>query len=81
MEMLLAEVGPLVVAQLVTPLTPVTLQVPIALGAIAAVGPVTVAVKVIVEPSKAELAPATMPTVGVAFATEVVLPEVGDVAK
>ena len=79
--MLATEVGPVEVAQLVTPLTPVTLQVPKADGAIAFAGPATVAVKVMVEPSVAVAAFATTPTVGVAFATEVVLPEVGAVAR
>ena len=80
-ETLLVEVGPVEVAQLVTPLTPVILQVPRAFGAIALAGPVTVAVKLIVEPSGEVVALATTATVGVARATEVVLPEVGAVAR
>ena len=79
--MLATEVGPVEVAQLVTPLTPVILQVPREVGAIALAGPVTVAVNVMIEPSGAVVALATTAAVGVDFATEVVLPEVGAVAK
>jgi hypothetical protein len=79
--MLFTEIGPEVDIQLVTPLTPVMLQMPRAVGASAAAGPVTVAVKVMLEPSDAVDVPATTPTVGVALPTVVVLPEVGAVAK
>ena len=72
MEILLAPTGPVVVVQLVTPLTPVILQLPSAVGAMALAGPVTVAVKVMVEPRPALAAAATTPTVGVALATVVV---------
>ena len=72
METLLAGVGPVVVLQLVTPVTPLIVQLPKAVGAMALAGPLTVAVKVIVAPSAALAAPATTPTVGVALATVVV---------
>ena len=74
------ETGPVVLAQLVTPPTPVILQVPSAVGAIAEAGPVTVTVKVIDEPSDALELFATTLTVGVALPTVVVLPDVGAVA-
>ena len=80
-EILELTTGPVDVAQLVTPLTPVILQVPRAVGAVAETGPVTVAVKVMLEPSEALVVPATTPTVGVALLTVVVLPEVGAVAR
>ena len=48
----------MVVAQLVTPVTPVTTQVPMAVGALAPLGPVTVAVNEIVDPSAPVLASA-----------------------
>ena len=78
--MFAAATGPVEVAQLVTPLTPVILQVPRAVGALADTGPVTVAVKIMLEPSEELEVPATTLTVGVALATEVVYPEVGAVA-
>ena len=78
---MLAATGPVVVVQLVRPLTPVIAQIPVALGATALTGPVTVAVKVIVEPKDALVAPAATVTVGVALATVVVYPEVGAVAE
>ena len=78
---MLVEVGPVVLAQVVTPLTPVILQVPKADGGSAFAGPVTLALKVMVEPSVAVVAFATTATVGVALLTEVVLPEVGAVAR
>ena len=78
---MLAATGPVVVVQLVIPATPVIAHVPLALGATALAGPVTVAVKEIVEPSAALGAPAATVTVGVALATVVVKPEVGAVAE
>ena len=78
---MLAAVGPEVVVQLVSPGTPVIAQIPLAVGATALLGPVTVAVKVIVAPSAALAELATTPTVGVALATVVVYPEVGAVAE
>jgi hypothetical protein len=80
-ETLRAALGPVVEVHEVTPETPLIAHVPIALGAVAPVGPVTVAVKVIVEPSCALVDPATTETVGVDFPTVVVAPEVGAVAK
>lgn len=78
---MLAAIGPVVVVQLVSPVTPVIAQMPVALGATALTGPVTVAVKVMVEPRDADAAPAATLTVGVALATVVVYPEVGAVAE
>jgi len=78
---LLAATGPVVVVQLVRPATPVIAQIPVALGATALAGPVTVAVKVMVAPRAALAELATTPTVGVALATVVVYPEVGAVAE
>jgi len=80
-ETLEAPVGPVVEEQAVIPLTPVMAHVPIPLGAIAPVGPVTVAVNVIVEPRAALEDPATTPTVGVDRPTVVVAPDVGAVAR
>ena len=59
--------------QVVTPETPVIAQVPTPLGAIALVGPLTTAVKVMVPP-RAALAPvvSTTATDGLALATVVV---------
>jgi len=76
---LLAGTGPVVAAQLVTSATPAIDQIPNPVGADAAVGPVTVAVNVIVAPSAAldELAFTT--TTGVTVVTVVVSPEVGAV--
>jgi len=51
------------------------------IGPDAPVGPETVAVKVMVDPSKADVEFATTPIVGVVAVTEVVFPEVGVVAK
>ena len=81
MEELEPGVGPAVDVQDVTPLTPVIAHEPIPLGAIAPVGPTTVAVKVIVEPRVAAEAPARTEMVGVALPTDVVAPEVGAVLK
>ena len=78
---MLAAVGPVVEVQLVSPATPVIAQTPLAVGATALAGPVTVAVKVIVDPKLALEAPAATVTVGVALATVVVYPEVGAVAE
>ena len=56
-------------------------QVPVPVGATALAGPVTVAVKEIVEPSVAVAAPATTATVGVAALTKVVAPDDGATLK
>ena len=56
-------------------------QDPTPVGAAAPVGPETVAVNEIVEPSDAVVALATTATVGTELLTVVVVPEVGDVAK
>ena len=56
-------------------------QEPTPVGAAAPVGPVTVAVNVIVEPSAAVDALATTPTVGATLLTKVVYPEVSEVPK
>ena len=58
--------------QLVTPLTPVMAQIPLALGAIALVGPETVAVKVRLSPRDAVAVSSVTTTVGLALATVVV---------
>ena len=79
-ETFAAGVGPVVVVQLVIPVTPVMAHVPIPLGAIAPVGPVTVAVKLIVDPSAALVALATTATTGDDLPTVVVAPDVGAVA-
>ena len=73
--------GPVVVVQFVTPVTPVIAHVPSADGAIAPVGPATVAVKVIVLPRDPVKEFALTATVGVDFATDVVEPEVKLVDK
>ena len=73
--------GPVVVVQFVTPVTPVIAHVPIAAGAIAPVGPATVAVKVIVLPRLPVRELALTATVGVDFATDVVEPDVKLVDK
>ena len=78
---MLAPVGPVVVEQLVTPITPVIAQIPVAVGVTALAGPVTVAVKVRVLPSAADAGGVTIKTVGVALLTVVVKPEVGAVAE
>jgi hypothetical protein len=70
--MLRAEEGPAVLAQTPTPETPVILQVPVAVGAIAKAGPETLALKVMVEPRVLVAALALTATVGVALATVVV---------
>ena len=67
--------------QLVTPVTPVMVQVPVPVGATAVAGPVTVALNEIVEPSAPVDALATTETVGVTAVTVVVLPEVGATPK
>ena len=69
-------VGPVVVAQLDTPETPVTAQEPTAVGDEAPFGPLTVAVKVTVDPSVAVDAFAVTATAGVVLLTVVVPPEV-----
>ena len=78
---MLAPTGPVVAAQFVIPETPVIDQVPSAVGAIAPVGPVTVAVKVTVDPSGAVDAFALTAIVGFTAVTSVKAPEVGEVAK
>jgi hypothetical protein len=74
-------IGPIVVAQLVTPVTPVITHVPTAVGAFAPAGPVTVAVNVTVEPRAAVGALAFTATVGVDLPTVVVPPDVRADAK
>ena len=72
----------MVVVQEVMPLTPVIVQVILlALGATALVGPLTIAVKVMVPPSATVPAVTSTATVGSAFATVVVKPEAGVVAE
>jgi len=60
------ETGPLVAAQVVIPVTPVTVHVPLPVAATADPGPVTRAVNVIVEPRFAVGELALTVTVGVA---------------
>ena len=67
--------------QLEIPLTPIMAHNPVDVGATAPVGPVTVAVKVTVVPSAAEVVAAVTATLGVVALTEVEKPEVGDVPK
>ena len=66
------ELGPVVDAQAVTPVTPVIDQVPVPVGALTPEGPATVAVKVIVDPSTAVLALALTVIVGEVVVTDVV---------
>lgn len=73
--------GPLVVVQLVTPVTPVILQTPPVVGAVAPIGPVAVAVKTIVDPRVADVEFALTATAGAVFVTLVVEPDEGVVAK
>ena len=73
------ETGPLVAAQVVIPVTPVTVHVPLPVAAIAEPGPVTRAVNVSVDPKLAVGELAFTVTVGVACVTVVVSPDVGDV--
>jgi hypothetical protein len=80
-ETLLAEVGPVVEVQVVIPETPVIAQVPLPVGALALFGPVTVAVKVIVDPRALVAEFAVTETVGVVLLTVVVPPEVSAEAK
>ena len=79
MATLLAGTGPVVAAQLETPATPVIDHIPNPVGAVAALGPETVAVNVIVAPSAALSALALTDTTGVTVVTVVVSPEVGAV--
>ena len=67
--------------QLVTPVTPVTFQTPLVVGAVAPLGPVAVAVKTIVEPREAVVEFALTATTGAVLVTVVVDPEEGVVAK
>ena len=69
---MLFPVGPVVLEHEVMPETPVICQLPWAVGVVALLGPVTVAVKVIDEPSAAFALLALTATVGVALATVVV---------
>lgn len=70
------ETGPEVLAQDVTPVTPVITHEPVPVGADAPVGPEAVAVKVMVDPRAAVVAFAATKTVGTALLTWVVVPEV-----
>ena len=81
MDTLLAGIGPVVAAQLVTPGTPVIDQIPKPVGAEAALGPETVAVKVIVVPRAALNELAFTATIGVTVVTVVASPDVGAVPK
>ena len=67
--------------QLTTPVTPVIAQLPAAVGGLAPVGPVTVAVKLIVEPIVPVVASAVTATTGGYLATVVVAPDVRAEAK
>jgi len=64
-----------------TPETPVTAQEPMAVGADAPLGPLTVAVKVTVDPNDAVVTFAVTATAGVDLLTVVVPPEVSADAK
>ena len=75
---MLAGFGPPVEVHVVTPVTPVIAQVPLADGARPFIGPVTVAVNEIVLPSNG-VDPAETLTFGAALFTVVVNPEVGAV--
>ncbi len=75
-----ADAGPVVAVHALTPVTPVIAQTPLPVGATAAAGPATVAVKVSVEPRVAVVEFAVTVTVGTAVITAVVDPEVGPVA-
>ena len=57
------------------------LQIPVPVGATAVDGPVTVAVKEMVEPSEALEASADTTTLGVTAVTVVVVPDVGATAR
>ena len=80
-EMFAAWVGPFVVVHAVIPVTPVIDQLAVPVGAETPVGPETVAVKVMVAPRVAVVALAMTETVGDDVVTDVVYPDVGDVAK
>ena len=75
------KVGPDMLEQVVTPVTPVIVHEPTPVGAAAPEGPVTVAVKVIDVPKAAVEELATTETEGVTLLTNVVYPEVNDVLK
>jgi len=62
------------------PATPVILQTPVPDGATALDAPVTVAVKIIVEPKVPVPALAFTATVGLVWVTAVLEPDVGEVA-
>ena len=65
-------VGPVVVVQLVAPATPVIVHEPLAVGAVAPIGPVRVAVKCSPWPRAGLAVSALTLKVGVTLATEVV---------
>ena len=73
--------GPVAVPQLVTGPTPVIDQTPIPLGAIAVLGPTTVAVNPSVEPNGLLVSSAVTVTDGSAWLTVVTDPPVGADAK
>ena len=79
--MFAAATGPVVEVQVVIPGTPVIAHVPLPVGALALLGPVTVAVKTTVDPKFPVAALATTATVGVVLPTVVVPPEVSADAK
>lgn len=82
METFDAAEGPEALVQLVTPLgTDVIDQLAEAVGAVAPDGPLTVAVKEIVDPREALGESAKTMTVGVALLTVVTLPEIGEVPE
>ena len=78
---MLVAVGPSVVAHVVIPVTPEIDQFPDAVGGLAPGGPVTVAVKLKVEPKRPVGASAVTETIGKVLATVVVPPEVSADAK
>jgi hypothetical protein len=73
--------GPVMRAHVVTPGTFVIAHSPIGDGATAPVGPLTVAVNVIVDPRVAELAFARAKIFGVAVPTIVEAPDCGEVGR
>ena len=75
------DVGPETVLQFVIGPTPVMDQTPVPLGATAVLGPTTVAVNPIVEPSALEVSSAVTVTVGRTWRTVVISPPVGADAK
>ena len=79
MATLVALTGPVVAAQFVVPETPVIVHVPSPVGALAALGPDAVAVKVIVDPRVAVGWSALTAIVGAEVPTKVVSPDVGGI--